>query len=197
MSSHASSSSSQESVSRSINRVRLALLTSVTCFAPAVSFHTSQVSIVPNANSPLRALSRAPSISSSNHLSFVPEKYGSRRNPVFSRTPASHAARLAAQKSAVRRSCHTIAGAIGSPLALSQTTTVSRWLVIPIPAISAAPTPAPAIAACAAANCVSQISAASCSTQPGLGKCWVNSLCPFPATSPFSSNTIARELVVP
>jgi hypothetical protein len=40
--------------------------------------------------------------------------------------------------SAVRRSCHTIALWIGLPVARSHTTTVSRWLVMPIAAISLA-----------------------------------------------------------
>ena len=38
----------------------------------------------------------------------------------------------------MRRSCQTIARWIGSPVERSQTTTVSRWLVMPIAATSAA-----------------------------------------------------------
>ena len=41
--------------------VREALVTSVTWAAPPVSFHTSQLSTVPNRISPRRAFSRAPS----------------------------------------------------------------------------------------------------------------------------------------
>ena len=44
--------------------------------------------------------------------------------------------------SAVRRSCHTIAGYTGRVVARSQTTVVSRWFVIPIAARSAARIPA-------------------------------------------------------
>ena len=38
------------------------------------------------------------------------------------------------QRAAVRRSCHTIASAYGSPVVRFQATTVSRWLVMPIAA---------------------------------------------------------------
>ena len=46
------------------------------------------------------------------------------------------APRSAAQASAVRRSCQTMALWIGLPVARSQTTVVSRWLVMPMPAMS-------------------------------------------------------------
>jgi hypothetical protein len=39
----------------------------------------------------------------------------------------------------VIRDCQTIASAIGSPVARSQTIVVSRWLVMPIAAIRSAP----------------------------------------------------------
>jgi hypothetical protein len=42
----------------------------------------------------------------------------------------------------VRRSCHTIAGAIGFPLSRSHRIVVSRWFVMPIAATSAAVAPA-------------------------------------------------------
>jgi hypothetical protein len=47
------------------------------------------------------------------------------------------------------------------------------------------------------ADWVAQISSASCSTQPGRGKCWVNSRCALPTTRPVVSNSIERALVVP
>ena len=50
---------------------------------------------------------------------------------------ASREAARSEQKSAVRRHCQTMAGDTGSPVARSQTTVVSRWLVMPIPAIAA------------------------------------------------------------
>ena len=46
------------------------------------------------------------------------------------------ASRSAAQRSAVRRSCHTMALWIGLPVLRSQTSVVSRWLVMPIAATS-------------------------------------------------------------
>jgi hypothetical protein len=52
----------------------LALLTSVTCTAPPVSCHISQLSTVPKASSPRSAAARAPGTWSSSHCSLVPEK---------------------------------------------------------------------------------------------------------------------------
>jgi len=57
----------------------------------------------------------------------------------------------------------------GRPLTRSHNTTVSRWLAMPMAAISAAVTPAAAIAAIATPACDDQISSASCSTQPACG----------------------------
>ena len=79
----------------------------------------------------------------------------------------------------------------------SQRTVVSRWFVMPIPASSRAAMRALAIASRATSSCVRQISSASCSTQPGCGKICRNSACAIERTVPDSSNTIARELVVP
>ena len=97
--------------------------------------------------------------------------------PVRSRTrsvwPAS---RSSSQRAAVRRSCQTRALWTGSPVRGSQATTVSRWFVIPIPARSPPVAPAFPIASEATRRVTLQISFASCSTQPGRGKCWRNSL---------------------
>ena len=54
--------------------VREALLGSVTCSAPPVSFQISQVSMVPKASSPRSARSRAPGTLSSSQRSLLPEK---------------------------------------------------------------------------------------------------------------------------
>src|SRR5438477_4079733 len=57
--------------------------------------------------------------------------------PVLRRiTRSSLRARRRSHMAAVRRSCHTMALQIGSPVARSQTTVVSRWFVMPIPEIS-------------------------------------------------------------
>jgi hypothetical protein len=60
------------------------------------------------------------------------------------------------------------------PCAGSQATTVSRWFVMPMPFSSGEP--ASSIACFATRSVTSQISFASCSTQPGFGKCCSNSL---------------------
>ena len=54
--------------------VREALVRSVTWAVPPVSFHTSQVSTVPNKSSPLAARSRLPGTWSKIHLILLPEK---------------------------------------------------------------------------------------------------------------------------
>lgn len=89
------------------------------------------------------------------------------------------------QNSAVRRHCQTIAWQIGSPVFLSHTIVVSRWFVIPIAAISEGSAPMMFIASTATPSMLAQISSASCSTQPGFGKCCVNSLCVTLQISPF------------
>jgi hypothetical protein len=61
-----------------------------------------------------------------------------------------------------------MAGPSARPLRRLQKTIVSRWLVRPIAAIAAAP-PACATIARAQARLLSQISSASCSTQPSWG----------------------------
>src|SRR5213595_317388 len=63
--------------------------------------------------------------------------------------------------------------------------------------MSAAVSPAFPSASVAVCSWVAQISVASCSTQPGVGKIWRNSFCANATTLPLWSNTMARELVVP
>ena len=99
--------------------------------------------------------------------------------------------------SAVRRSCQTIAGATARPVLRSHSTTVSRWLVMPMAAISPARTPARSIASRQVAAVVDHRSEGSCSTQPERGKCWRNSSCPVATTARSSPNRIARVEVVP
>ncbi len=178
--------------------VREALLTSVTCFRPPVSFQRSHASIVPAASRPSAARRRASGTCSRSHRSFEPEKYGSSRSPVRRRMARSAPALLILSiRGAVRRSCQTIALCTAWPVARSQRTTVSRWFVMPIAARPPALTPA-AFNASRAVSCVdSQISSGSCSTQPGCGKCWANSRCAAPRLRPRPSRTMARELDVP
>jgi hypothetical protein len=110
---------------------------------------------------------------------------------------ASPRARSSSQIGTLWRDCHTIARWIGAPLRRSQTTVVSRWLVIPSAATSAPRAPAFASTPRPARSWLSQISAGSCSTQPGRGKCWANSCWSTATSAPLRSNRIARDEVVP
>ena len=182
--------------------VRDAFDASVACTRPFVSFHSTQESIVPAASSPASARARAPGTASRIHASFVALKYGSSVRPVAARTASSWpSARNSTSRDAVRRSCHTTARWIGFPVARSHTTIVSRWFVMPIAAMSEAARFEAASASFMHAASAVQISSASCSTQPGFGKCCANSRCPVPislaAPSGSIANTIPRTLVVP
>ena len=140
--------------------VREALLTSVTCCAPPVSFQISQVSMVPKASSRPRRASRAPGTWSSSQRILLAEKYASMSRPVFCWMSRGRRRRAfsCSQNSAVRRSCQTIAWWIGSPVSRSQTTVVSRWLVMPMAAMSRASSPARLSASTATPICEAQIS---------------------------------------
>ena len=70
-------------MARFISIVREALVRSVTCTAPFVSFQISQVSIVPNNASPSLAMARASGACSRIHWILVAEKYASGTRPVF------------------------------------------------------------------------------------------------------------------
>src|SRR5690606_37966779 len=96
-----------------------------------------------------------------------------------------------------RRSCQTMAGWIGVPVAASQTMVVSRWLVMPMAHTSSAFRPLLARAWRHTSRVLSQISSASCSTQPSLGKYCLNSRWALASGRPWALKTMARELVVP
>ena len=66
-------------------------------------------------------------------------------------------------------SCQTMALARGVPVDRSQTTVVSRWLVIPTATRSRAATPACDRARVTTLSTEARITAGSCSTQPGRG----------------------------
>jgi len=74
---------------------------------------------------------------------------------------------------------------------------VSRWFVMPMAAMSDALAPIWFMAESATPSCVVQISFASCSTQPGFGKYWVNSFCATLHISPALLNRMQRFEVVP
>jgi hypothetical protein len=141
--SSAASSSSHCPLTMSYISVREALLASVTCTWPPESRCTSHESIVPKASSPFSARDRAPSTWSRSHSSLVPARYGSSTSPVRWRNISSLPASLSSwHRSAVRRSCQTIALWTALPLFRSHKTVVSRWLVMPMPRQSVAATPA-------------------------------------------------------
>src|SRR3954463_6016687 len=118
--------------------------------------------------------------------------------PVFAEIAGSWPSLLSrAQMSAVRRSCQTMARCTACPVARSHTTVVSRWLVMPIAAMSFAVTPAFCKASRQVEMVEVQMSSGSCSTQPEAGKCCGNSACAFAAMEMSPRNTIAREEVVP
>ncbi len=97
-------------------------------------------------------------------------------SPVFFCTKASKPSALSrSQMGALMRLCHTMALATGLPVARSHRIVVSRWLVTPMAAMSAAVAPAFLITARATANCESQIDSGSCSTMPGAGNICGNS----------------------
>ena len=83
------------------------------------------------------------------------------------------------------------------PVARSHTTVVSRWLVMPIAAMSLAVRLAFFSASRQTAIVEVQMSSGSCSTQPEAGKCCGNSCCATEAIEMSARNTIAREDVVP
>src|SRR3954471_12353050 len=118
--------------------------------------------------------------------------------PVFCEMTGSRPSAFSfAQMSAVRRSCQTMARCTACPVARSHTTVVSRWLVIPIAAMSFALIPDCAIASRQTVTVEVQMFSGSCSTQPEAGKCCGNSACAFAAMEMSPRNTIAREEVVP
>ncbi len=154
--------------------------------------------MVPKQRSPFSALACAPFTCSRSQFSFVPLKYASSTRPVFSRIHGSLPCALSwLQRSAVRRSCQTIALWMGLPEWRSQSSVVSRWLVIPIacrsPGFAAACRSAVPIAFSVAV----QMSSRSCSTQPGRGKICRNSTFAFAFTESFWSRISAVLPVVP
>ena len=151
--------------------VRLALVASVVKTSPPVRFQISQASIVPSARSADTGTS--PSPQQPLELGAAEVRVEHEAGALRARGRARPAAASSSQRAAVRRSCHTMARPYGRPVARSQATTVSRWLVIPMAATEPAPTWS--TTSCSVARAASQISSASCSTQPGRGKCWVNS----------------------
>lgn len=190
-------SASHRRVLMSISRVRAAFVTSVACSVPPVRCQSNQVSIVPKQSSPASARCRAPGTSSRIQDAFGPAKYVARESPVLAWKRSGSPSARASTRGWVRVSCHTIALWIASPVARSQMTVVSRWLVMPTAARDPASIPASASARLITSSVLARISFGSCSTQPGCGKIWACSSWPVPTAWPRSSKTIALVLVVP
>ena len=128
------SSSSQSPVWMLKSIVREALVTSVTCSLPPVSFQISQrVDGAEGQLAILRELARAGHVVE-DPLDLGAGEVGVDDQPGLCRT--SRLGALFAQRRAdarERRSCQTIALWIGRPVLRSQTSVVSRWLVMPMP----------------------------------------------------------------
>ena len=85
----------------------------------------------------------------------------------------------------------------GSPVLASHTMVVSRWLVMPMAAMLLPLMSILVMASATTAASLDQMSMGSCSTQPGRGKCWVNSFCATLLMFPSWSKTMALEELVP
>ncbi|OLE25383.1 MAG: hypothetical protein AUG49_10990 [Catenulispora sp. 13_1_20CM_3_70_7] len=185
----------------SMSRVRLALVTSVTCSPPSgppVRFQISQVSMVPNRTSPHSACSYSPGVWSSSQRMRGAEKYVASGSPERSATiAASGCLANSATRVSVRVSCQVIARLIGWPVRRSHSTVVSRWLAMPRAATCRGSTPTRCSASGARCSRLRQISAASCSTQPGLGKYCLCSRWVTDTRRPPRSNRMQRVEVVP
>lgn len=86
---------------------------------------------------------------------------------------------------------------MGSEVSRSQTIVVSRWLVMPMQAMSSPVRSALATASAATDDWVYQISDGSCSTQPGRGNSCSKGFCADATTVPSWFRIIARDEVVP
>ena len=131
--------------------MRLAFVTSVMWSPPSVPpvrFQITQVSMLPNSRSPDSAFSCAPSTLSSDPADLgTGEVRGERESDLLLEARlAPVACENSSTSLSVRVSCHTSALCTGSPVFLSHTSVVSRWLVMPTPAMSSALAPASCIA---------------------------------------------------
>ncbi len=117
------------------------------------------------------------------------------------RLTSAASSRSRAHASSVLRHCHPIAGASGLPVARSQATTVSPWLVKPSASTSEARMPERSIALWVTRSVAATTSSASISTHPGRGKLrgMVSAAADRVRRMPWpsASSSVARTLVVP
>ena len=149
---------------------------------------------------PASAAARAPSTWSSSQRDLGRGEIRDRaRRPVRAAISAPCPARSSrSQTAAVRRSCQTMALWIARPVRRSHTTTVSRWLVMPSAAMSAAASPAAASACRAVASTVGPdllgivFDPARPADRSAANSCWA-----VATGATAASNTMLRVDVVP
>ena len=169
--------------SRSSSNDRLAVDASVTK-APQ-SRCNSQVSVVVTTPSRVKL--------ALIHAILGAEKYGSSTRPVRRATSSADSAR-APQMDSARRSCHTIAGPNGLPVARSHANTVSPWLAS---ATAATGTPASLMARRPASITEVHSASGSCSTPPPGRYSGRRGTSAIDTTRPAASTTIALVPDVP
>ena len=148
----ASSSSSQSSRSRSSSIVREAFVRSVAWIAPV-----GELPDEPGVDRAERELAGGSVGAREQPLELAWPRSTGRGRARCARARAR--AGSSAQRSAVRRSCQTMARATGRPVRRSHTTVVSRWFVIPIAgSVGRRAMPASASASAAASTTLRQIS---------------------------------------
>ena len=153
--------------------VRLALLTSVTCRLPPVSRQIRNESTVPNRISPRSARARRPGMRVEQVLDLGAREVGVEHQAGLAAEQRLEAVGL--QPIADRRADAALPDdGVGDRLARcarSQRIVVSRWLVMPIAAMSRGRDARPwRSASRAVSSCDDQIASGSCSTCPGAGR---------------------------
>jgi hypothetical protein len=163
-----SSPSSHAIVSTSRTRLRHAFDGSLTCPAPADRCQPSQQATSPKASSPVCARASRAGSRPNSHASFGAENVGSSARPVTAPTRSAPGRPASARhSSSARWSCQLTIGVTARPESRSQSTKVSVWFAIPIPATSA---PAASRASPIAASAPARTASGSCSTMPGPGR---------------------------
>ncbi len=153
---------------------------------------------MPAAISPRRARSAKPSTFSMYQASFGAVKYESLFSPVRERTcGSSPSARQRRTMESVCFDIHITALCTGSPVRRSHANAVSRWVVTPTAAMSAATASTWAIARRMLSSCACHSATGSSSTQPGRGKSGTVGLRASATMRPSGSTSTVRALVDP
>ena len=198
MCSQSQSSASQRRADRSNKAVREAQEWSVWWVRPPVRFQTSQVSTVPQANSPASARSRTSGTFSSSQATLAAEKNESLRRPVRRRNSSSRPARR--HRSTIESVCleiQTRASCTGTPVRRSQIITVSRCEVTATALRSVEAMPVSFRTRLTVESWACHSATGSSSTQPGRGRCQFTAVLASPTMAPSASTTTLRALVEP